>query len=137
MIRIAQGKAEAAGLTNVTFETGRIEAFDAADESFDVVMAHSILHLIPDPEAALAKAAQLLRPGGHFVTSTVTLQDGLWFLRPVIGVMRLTGKAPRVWFLSHARLRAMIEAAGLEVVTDWGRQPRKAAFLIARKPAQD
>lgn len=134
MIAIARDKAAAAGVTNVTFETAGIEDLDAPDASFDMVMAHSILHLLPDRDAAIARSFRLLKPGGYFVSSTACLDDGLWFVRPVIWAMRKVGKAPRVWFFTSDNLRKALRAADFEIVEDWSPSKRSAAFIVARKP---
>lgn len=134
MIDIARGKADSAGVTNVAFEVGTLDTLDAPDESFDMVMAHSILHLLPDRDAAIARSFRLLKPGGYFISSTACLDDGLWFVRPLIWAMRKIGKAPRVWFFTSDNLRAAMRAAGFEIVEDWSPSKRAATFLIARKP---
>ena len=54
MIAIAQGKAEAARIYNVTFEQATIEALGVPDQSLDAVLGLSILHLLPNKEAAIA-----------------------------------------------------------------------------------
>ena len=38
-----------------------------SDESFDIVTGHSFLYLLPDPAAAMAEIARVLRPGGTCV----------------------------------------------------------------------
>lgn len=38
------------------------------DESFDTVMARSLIHHLPDPDKGLAEMARVLRPGGEVVT---------------------------------------------------------------------
>jgi ubiquinone/menaquinone biosynthesis C-methylase UbiE len=53
MIEIARTKATAANITNVEFQCSTLEDFEAADASFDAVMAHNILHLLEDPEQAI------------------------------------------------------------------------------------
>ncbi|MFP3422919.1 class I SAM-dependent methyltransferase, partial [Bacillus sp. SIMBA_161] len=70
---------------------------------FDVVLAFNLIHLLPEPEAALARVRALLAPEGTFVSKTVCLA-GRWYLRPVIGAMRAVGKAPYVHFLSVAKI---------------------------------
>jgi ubiquinone/menaquinone biosynthesis C-methylase UbiE len=127
-------KAEAAGVTNVIFEVGTLEALDTSEGHYHMVMAHSILHLLPDRDAAIARSFRLLKPGGYFVSSTACLDDGLWFVRPVIWAMRMIGKAPRVWFFTSANLRNALRAAGFEIVEDWSPSKRSAVFIIARKP---
>ncbi len=80
MIKIAQSKAEAKNINNVTFEQLTIEELTVADETFDVVLGLSILHLLENKEKAIAKVYKMLKPGGVFVTSTVCLGDTTkWF----------------------------------------------------------
>lgn len=134
MIAIAREKAEAQGVANVGFEVAGID--DVADgPHYDMVMAHSVLHLVPDRAATIAQVFEMLKSGGHFVSSTICLSDGLWFMRPVLPLMRLVRLAPaRVAFFTSADLRAAITRAGFEIVEDWQPGPRSALFLVARKP---
>jgi 2-polyprenyl-3-methyl-5-hydroxy-6-metoxy-1,4-benzoquinol methylase len=134
MIAIAREKANAQGIANVAFAVGTIEDEPAAPV-WDMVMAHSVLHLVPDSDAAIARAFAKLKPGGHFVSSTICLSDGLWFMRPVLPLMRLVRLAPRrVAFFTSADLRAAVKRAGFEIVEDWQPGRRSALFLVARKP---
>jgi ubiquinone/menaquinone biosynthesis C-methylase UbiE len=134
MIAIAKEKAAAQGAKNMDFAVGMLE--DEPDAPlWDMVMAHSVLHLVPDRDAAIAKSFRMLKPGGHFLSSTICLSDGLWFMRPVLPAMRLAGLAPAgVAFFTAEILRAAVEAAGFEVVEDWRPGKRKAVFLVGRKP---
>lgn len=134
MIAIAREKAAAQGADNAEFAVGTVED-EPGVASWDMVMAHSVLHLVPDRDAAIAKARTLLKPGGHFVSSTICLSDGLWFMRPLIPLMRLVNFAPgHVAFFAADDLRAAITRAGLEIVEDWRPGTRRALFLVARKP---
>ncbi len=101
-------------------------------------MIFNVRHLIPDMPGAVAALAARVRPGGVLVTKTGVLRQTVWgrLLRPVIGLMRLTGKAPYVAFLTNADVEAAIENAGLEIVeaeTMGGKVATR--FLVARKPA--
>jgi 2-polyprenyl-3-methyl-5-hydroxy-6-metoxy-1,4-benzoquinol methylase len=134
MIAIAREKANAQGIANVAFAAGTIEDEPAAPV-WDMVMAHSVLHLVSDRDAAIARAFAMLKPGGNFVSSTICLSDGLWFMRPVLPLMRLVRLAPRrVAFFTSADLRAAVKRAGFEIVEDWQPGRRSALFLVARKP---
>jgi SAM-dependent methyltransferase len=134
MIAIAREKATAQRITNAEFAVGTVEDEPGA-ASWDMVMAHSVLHLVPDRDRAIAQAHALLKAGGHFVSSTICLSDGLWFMRPLIPLMRLARLAPgRVTFFTADDLRAAVTRAGFEIVEDWRPGTRRALFLVARKP---
>ncbi len=77
MIDIARGKAAAKNIGNVQFEVAGIEESSLRDNEYDVVMAHSILHLLTDIEPVLAKIHRTLKPDGVFVSSTVCPGDSI------------------------------------------------------------
>lgn len=134
MLNFGRERAREAGVQNITFQRANFDELDAAPESFDAVLGLSIIHLMQDPEAAIARAFRLLKPGGVFVTSTVCIADGLWFLVPVIPLMQLFGLAPHVKFLSARRLRKSMETAGFTIEYEWWPKRSKALFLVCRKP---
>ncbi len=43
------------------------EALPFADDSFDLVLGHAVVHHLPDIGAAFAEACRVLKPGGRFV----------------------------------------------------------------------
>ncbi|MDX6696185.1 MAG: hypothetical protein QOF02_3788 [Blastocatellia bacterium] len=47
-----------------TFRTADAENLDFADESFDIVYSHGVLHHTPDTERAVREVHRVLRPGG-------------------------------------------------------------------------
>ncbi|WP_420432356.1 class I SAM-dependent methyltransferase [Hyphobacterium sp.] len=134
MIRIAREKAAVQGADNVRFEVSDIEASDGKSGPYDVVMMHSLLHLLEDPVRGIATAWDMLKPGGFFVSSTVCLKSKAWLYGPMIAIMRLVGRAPRVHFLSVPSLREDLTAAGFETVEDWEPKASQSLFVIARKP---
>ncbi len=133
MVEIAKDKATAAGIDNVTFEALSVEALDVPGASIDVVMAHSILHLLEDKDRTIADIHSMLKPGGVFVTSTACIGDMMLPLRLIIPVGRFLRLIPLVKVFSVAELKHSLENAGFEIDYEW--QPKKsaAAFIICRK----
>ncbi len=75
MIEIAQAKAGADNVKNVTFKQTAIDGFSVADQTFDTVMGHSILHLVDDKDGIISRVYMMLKPGGVFVSNTACLGD--------------------------------------------------------------
>ncbi|GAB3256293.1 class I SAM-dependent methyltransferase [Arthrobacter pigmenti] len=60
----AKELAASRGLDNLTFQTGDIYNLDFADDTFDIVHAHQILHHLTDPVSALREIRRVTKPGG-------------------------------------------------------------------------
>ncbi len=67
MIDIAQDKAKAQNIKNVTFEQLAIDELTGSEGTLDVVLGLSILHLLKNFEEVIAKVYKMLKPGGIFV----------------------------------------------------------------------
>ena len=134
MLDIARTKAEAQGASNVTFECSDIEDYDAPDESFDVVLGLSILHLLEHRENAIAKVHRLLKPGGVFVSSTACIGDMAKLFAFILPVGRVIGVIPYVQVFTKQELEQSIVGAGFDVEHNWQPGKGKAVFLVARKP---
>lgn len=135
MIEIARGKARDKNINNISFTKGSIEDCQAVNASYDVVMAHSILHLLQDKDQAIAKVRAMLKPGGIFVSSTICMGDS--FKTKVIGVVisliSHTGLLPYINIFSAEQLVASIKQAGFTIEYQWRPKAMAALFLIARK----
>lgn len=114
MIEKASAEARAAGVENVAFSLGDATALDSPDASYDGAITRFSLHHIPVPGRVVAEMARVVRPGGWVVIGDhLTDEEGdaaAWHQE----IERL--RDPTHWASqTRARLRAMGEAAGLEL----------------------
>lgn len=75
MLGVAKRKANKQGAYNITFERQNIFALDHPDESFDVVIAGNVLHLLDDPEKALTELWRVTKRGGRILLPTFMTQN--------------------------------------------------------------
>ena len=71
MLDLARRNATEAGVTNVEFLKGQIEAIPLPDAEVDVVVSNCVINLSTETAAVIAETARVLRPGGRFVVSDV------------------------------------------------------------------
>ncbi len=133
MLEFAQGKADAAGVSNVTFTCANIERFSESGTSYDVIMGHSILHLLEDKEAVIAMVYDMLKPGGVFVSSTVCVSGRKLFLRGGLAIGSRIGLLPLVRFFSIEELVQSLTNAGFSIDQQWLPENSDAVFIVAKK----
>ncbi len=118
MVARATANARKAGITNVAFRVGDIEALPLEDASADLVISNCVINLTPDKPAVFREIARVLKPGGRVVISDLVLDKPLpEALRddPRIYTSCIGGAIRRADYL-----KAMDQAglAGVEVVSE-------------------
>ena len=132
MIDIANKKKNEQQITNVTFEIKTVENIPFHNETFDVIMAHSILHLTQNNEEILKNVFNSLRPGVFFVSSSGCIKEMNFLIKKIIPFMTSIGKAPEITEFTADELIELHKKVGFKIYDVW-KYKKGELFLIAQK----
>ena len=140
MIAIAQGKANAQNIQNITFEQASIDDLQVSDRTYDAVLGLNILHLLDKKEAVIAKVFDMLPPGGLFITSTICLGDTMAWFKGMAPIGKALGLFPLVKVFTIKALKKSLTDAGFTIDYQWQagdyKSPignAKIVFIVAKK----
>ncbi|NQY95955.1 MAG: metalloregulator ArsR/SmtB family transcription factor [Henriciella sp.] len=104
MLTVARANLNRAEARNARVRQGDVTETPFDANSADLVVVHQVLHYLENPEAVLAEAARILRPGGRLLLIDFAPHD-LEFLRETQGHRRLG--------IRHDDVSEWADAAGL------------------------
>src|SRR5215204_383489 len=114
MLDLARKNQGEAGVENVEFLKGHIEAIPLPSSTVDVIISNCVINLSADKRRVLEEAFRVLRPGGRFAVSDVIVREGL--PQPVRESMALwTGCVAGA--LEEREFVALLDAVGFENVS--------------------
>ena len=110
MLERAERRARKRSLKQVEPRVADMTELPLADGEVDLFLSYSGLHMVPDPERAIAEIARCLKPGGQLIGTTF-LADASRRARAIFGVGRRRGHPVPP---SRMDLRRWLEAAGFD-----------------------
>ncbi|UCG84154.1 MAG: class I SAM-dependent methyltransferase, partial [Dehalococcoidia bacterium] len=75
MIEIAKTKASERNINNIHYAHATIYDERYEKETFDVILAFRILHMLEDIQAVMRRINELLKPGGTFISVSACMGD--------------------------------------------------------------
>lgn len=132
MIDIAREKARVGGVDNVRFEVSSIDDLDITPGQYDVILAHSILHLVADVPRTLRQLHRMLKPGGLLISNTQCIGDSASWLGWVAPLGRVLGVLPRVNVFREREFLKWIGDTGFDFEEIWQPKPKASHYVVAR-----
>lgn len=157
MLALARENQRKAGVDNVEFLKGEIEAIPLPEAAVDVIISNCVINLSADKRQVLAEAFRVLRPGGRFAVSDVVFRGEvpdamrrnveLWIgcvagalqeaeyrsLLAEVGFEEIEVEPTRIYRSEDAR--AFLQEAGMDTAgVDEVDGKVMSAFVRARKP---
>jgi ubiquinone/menaquinone biosynthesis C-methylase UbiE len=123
MIGVARSRG---GNGRTDYVRGRGEALPFPDESFDALLAMTVLEFVTDVESVVAEAARVVRPGGRVVVAVLNAR-GPW----ARARLRQGGLWAAARFFTAAELRALLLPFGRVTVEHCVHVPPEAGGLPA------
>jgi ubiquinone/menaquinone biosynthesis C-methylase UbiE len=135
MLALARENQRKAGVENVEWLRGEIEAIPLPAETVDVVISNCVINLSGDKPRVFAEAARVLKPGGRFAVSDVIADEDMDEATKA-DMRQFTGCIAGA--LTRREFEVALAAAGLEEVeiqeTHRVHDKAGSAIIRARKP---
>jgi SAM-dependent methyltransferase len=113
MLALARANQRKAGIENVEFLKGEIEAIPLPDNSVDVIISNCVINLSADKDRVLRESLRVLKPGGRLAVSDVVVRG------PVPSVIR---RNVELWIgcvagaLEESEYRSKLTRAGFQEI---------------------
>jgi 2-polyprenyl-3-methyl-5-hydroxy-6-metoxy-1,4-benzoquinol methylase len=134
MIDVARRKAAERGIENVHYAQATIFHERYGTESYNVILAFSVLHLLEDTQMVMQRIHELLKPGGLFISETPCLGERTAFFSILLFLLSKTGLVPYLSRFRTSELQDLVVGGGFRIVdAEDSDQTPPTHFIVAQK----
>lgn len=119
MLAQSMKKARRRGIYNIAFAKRDITSLKDKDNTYDVVIAGNVIHLLSDPAKAFSELIRVTKKGGKIIIPTYLVRESSLFFRACIGVYKLMGFSPNKDMNTEAYLDLIAENAEKNGCTEY------------------
>jgi len=134
MIVVAKRKAEERNIQNITYLQSTIFDDRYKKESFNVILAFNILHLLEDTQKVMQRINELLKPGGLFISATACMGEKKTFIGILLFLLNKLRIIPYTKFLKFSELEGLIANGNFQIIkTEDLHDTPPNYFVVAKK----
>lgn len=115
MLSVARKKIKRRRLDNVSFARRNIFHLEDADNTYDVVIAGNVLHLLLNPENAVKEMRRVAKPGGKLLLPTFMLKDKNMLSEKLLEIYQKLGFIPSSEFNPNSYVQMLRDCGCGEV----------------------
>ena len=133
MIEIANRKKDELKIENIDFIRGTIFDVRYEKESFDLILASDILHLVENTPGVVHRINELLKPEGMVITATATMGETNSFIKVIFSLLNKIGLAPQLNYFKMGDVEALITNGNFEIIETESLNKSNTEYFVAAK----
>ena len=136
MIQLAKSNADYGKVKNVAFVKTAINEAQLKRNSFDLILAFNVLHLLNDVRQDLQRINELLKPGGKFISISACMGEKKSPMTLLFSLLSKLHIAPKINFFTGGQLEDHIKSEDFEIEETQDEFEGKYSYLIIAKKKQ-
>ena len=134
MVEAAVRKAAESKIANTHFAQATIFDKRFHKESFNAILALSVLHLLKDTQRIMQRINELLKPGGFFISTTPCLGEKTSFVSNLLILLSKIRVFPYIRFFKISELEESITNGNIQIVeTEYFSHNPAFYYIVAKK----
>ena len=117
MIETAKANAAELNISNINYAQGTIFDKRFQAQSFDVILAFRVLHVLEDVQVVVRRINELLKPGGVFISVTTCMGSQKAIFGPLVFLARKLNILPiKISMLKLSKLQEILTNENFEII---------------------